>query len=100
MSELSNAEANILMKYADRTTKGYLSIANFLEKLLELATETKSETYLRTFSMNVKRQGINLKTELMKYDTARNGRLDKKTFAKSMNQLPITMTDEGVDILF
>jgi Ca2+-binding EF-hand superfamily protein len=55
VSELSNAEINILMKHSDRTTKGYVSINNFLEKLLELTTETKLETYLRTFSMNVKR---------------------------------------------
>jgi len=40
---------------------------------------------LRTFAMNVKRQGINLKQELFKYDTTRTGRLDKKTFAKAIN---------------
>jgi Ca2+-binding EF-hand superfamily protein len=73
------------MKHADKTTKGYVSINNFLEKLIELTTETKLETYMRTFAMNVKRQGIVLKQELFKYDTARNGRLDKKTFAKAMN---------------
>lgn len=98
--ELTNAEANILMRYADKTTKGYLAIANFMEKLVELATETKQEIYIRTFAMNVKRQGVNLKTELLKYDTARNGRLDKKTFSKALNQLPITMTEDGLDILF
>lgn len=50
--------------------------------------------------MNAKRQGISLKQELFKYDTARNGRLDKKTFMKAMNQLPVSLTDEGIDLLF
>lgn len=39
----------------DKTTKGYISISNFLDKIQELATETKQETYLRTFAMNAKR---------------------------------------------
>ncbi len=85
ITDLSNAELNILMKYSDRTTKGYISITNFLDKLLELATETKQETYLRNFAMNAKRQGVNLKQELFKYDTSRSGRLDKKTFGKALN---------------
>ena len=55
---------------------------------------------MRTFAMNAKRQGISLKQELFKYDTARNGRLDKKTFMKAMNQLPVSLTDEGIDLLF
>lgn len=39
--ELTGAELNILMKHADRGSKGYIAIVNFIEKLQELATETK-----------------------------------------------------------
>lgn len=36
----------------------------------------------------------------MKYDSTRNGRLDKKTFMKAMSQLPVTVADDAVDLLF
>lgn len=50
--------------------------------------------------MNIKRQGVNLRQELFKYDTARNGRMDKKTFYKAMNQLPVSLTDDNIEQLF
>lgn len=39
--ELSIAELNILMKFADRGNKGFICVEKFVEKLHELATETK-----------------------------------------------------------
>jgi hypothetical protein len=73
------------MKHADRGSKGYICLTNFVEKLSELATETKQDANLRGFALSCKRQGINLKQELFKYDSTRQGRLDKKTFQKAMN---------------
>jgi hypothetical protein len=48
------------MKYADKGTKGYISIANFMEKLYEQSTETKQDANLRGFATFVKRQKLNL----------------------------------------
>lgn len=73
------------MKYVDRNNRGYVAIGVFMDKLIELTAETKQEAQLRNFAMNIKRQGINLKQELFKYDTTRTFRLDKKTFAKALN---------------
>ena len=100
VAELSNAELNIVLKHADRSSRGYICVSTFLARLLELTTETKQEATLRTFAMNLKRQGVNLKQELFKYDTARNGRLDKKTFAKALTQLPLALNDEHIELLF
>jgi len=44
---------------------------------------------LKTFALACKRQTINLKKELMKFDTKRENRLDKRTFLKALNQLPL-----------
>jgi Ca2+-binding EF-hand superfamily protein len=73
------------MKHVDKGTKGYIALGNFLEKLSNLAVETKEDAFLRSFSLNVKRQGINLKAELIKYDNTKSGRLDRKTFTKAIN---------------
>ena len=94
------AEISLLMKYADRGNKGYIAIDKFIEKLQELATETKAEQVLKNFSMNCKRQQVNLRLELMRFDSTRSGRLDKRTFTKAMNQLPVTLADDAVEHLF
>ena len=39
--DLTMAELSLLMKHADRGNKGYVAIDKFIEKLQELATETK-----------------------------------------------------------
>jgi Ca2+-binding EF-hand superfamily protein len=49
------AELSLLMKFADRGNKGYITIDKFIEKLQELSTETKGETVLKNFAMNCKR---------------------------------------------
>lgn len=74
---------------ADRGTKGYIVIDRFIDRLQELSNETKQETVLKTFALACKRQTINLKRDLMKFDTKRENRLDKRTFLNALNQLPI-----------
>jgi hypothetical protein len=49
-----------------------------------LATETKEDTMLRRFGTTIKHQGINLLPELARFDTSKNGTMDKKTFARAM----------------
>jgi Ca2+-binding EF-hand superfamily protein len=100
VAELNMAEVSLLMKYADRGNKGYIAIDKFIEKLQELATETKGEQILKNFAMNCKRQQVNLRQEMMRFDTTRSGRLDKRTFAKAMNQLPVNLADDAVEHLF
>jgi Ca2+-binding EF-hand superfamily protein len=36
----------------------------------------------------------------MRFDTTRSGRLDKRTFTKAMNQLPLTLADDAIEHLF
>ena len=55
---------------------------------------------LKNFAMNCKRQNVNLRSELMRFDSTRSGRLDKKTFSKAMNQLPVNLADDAKDHLF
>lgn len=89
ISDLQPVEVNLLLKLADRGSKGYIVIDRFIERLQELSNETKAETVLKTFALACKRQTINLKKELMKFDTKRENRLDKRTFLKALNQLPL-----------
>lgn len=98
--ELSQAELMILMKMADRTHKGYLATDRFVELLQELVSETKGEAAVRQFAQACKRQQVNLRQELFKYDTTKSGRLDKKTFAKALSQLPIQLADDITNELF
>ena len=49
------------MKFSDRGNKGFICVDKFVEKLYDLATETKQDANLRGFATNCKRQGINLK---------------------------------------
>lgn len=42
--ELTPAELSVLLKQADRGSKGYIAIDRFVQNLQELATETKGET--------------------------------------------------------
>jgi hypothetical protein len=95
--ELQMVELSLLMKSADRGNKGYIVIDKFIEKLQELATETKQETVLKNFALACKRQALTLKKELMQYDTKRENRLDKRTFLKALSQLSITLNDEQVE---
>ena len=98
ISDLQPVEVNLLMKLADRGSKGYIVVDRFIERLQELSTETKSETVLKTFALACKRSVINLKKELMKFDTKRENRLDKRTFLKALHQLGIQITDD--ELLF
>jgi hypothetical protein len=45
---------SLLMKYSDKTNKGYLAIDNFVTKLQELAVETKQDAMLRRFANTLK----------------------------------------------
>ena len=71
-----------------------------LEKIMELASESKSEISTRNFALAVKRQQINLRQELLRFDTTRSGRLDKRSFAKAVNQLGLPTTEEQVEELY
>jgi Ca2+-binding EF-hand superfamily protein len=97
--DLELIELSLLLKRADRGNKGYIAVDRFIEMLQELVSETKGDVYLRQFAQNCKRQQISLKTELHRYDTGRTGRLDKKTFTKAMNQLPVNVPEDAVDQL-
>ena len=50
------AELSLLVKFADRGNKGYIATERFIERLQELASETKAETIMKNFAMNCKRQ--------------------------------------------
>lgn len=100
VADLSMGELKTLMINMDRNNRGYVNTQTFLDRLIEYTQETKQEQCLRQFALNCKRQGINLKQELLKYDTTRSGRLDKKTFAKALNQMPIAVNEDMVDMLF
>lgn len=54
ITELSAAELNLLLRYADKTSKGFVAIGNFIDKLQELAVETKIDTMLRRFANTLK----------------------------------------------
>jgi len=101
VKDLSGGELHLILKFMDKGHKGYICIQFFLEKLQELASESKSDTMLRRFAGTLKHQGIDIRVEMMKYDqSGRNQKLDKKTFAKAMKQLSIALTDEEIEILF
>jgi len=36
----------------------------------------------------------------MRFDQTRSGRLDKRTFTKAMNQLPVNLADDAIEHLF
>ena len=94
------AELSLLMKFSDRGNKGYIAIDKFIERLQELSTETNGEIVVKNFAMNCKRQKINLRQELMRFDQTRSGRLDKRTFTKAMNQLSVNLADDAIEHLF
>ena len=81
---MTMAELSLLMKFSDRGSKGYIAIDKFIERLQELASETKSETLLKNFAMSCKRQSVNLRETLGRLDTTRTGLLDKRVFSKAM----------------
>jgi Ca2+-binding EF-hand superfamily protein len=98
--ELTAAELQMLLKAADRGRKGYVATDKFVDRLKDLVSETKEETALRIFALTCKRQSINLRQELMRFDASRSGKLDKRTFVKALSQLPITLADDATDVLF
>jgi len=98
--ELQMVELSLLMKQADRGNKGYIVIEKFIERLQELASETKQEVVLKNFALSCKRQTLSLKQELMKFDSKREDRLDKRTFMKAIGQLPMPLNDEQVEQLY
>ena len=88
------------MKYLDPGFKGYIVIEKFIEKLQELQNETKTEGVLRTFALACKRQSINLRLELGKFDQKQEKRLDKLIFIKCLTMLPLQLTQEHMQLLF
>ena len=68
VQDLSIGELNLILKFGDKGHKGYIAIQNFIDKLQELAVETKVDTMLRRFGNTIKHQGVNIKTEMQKYD--------------------------------
>jgi len=69
--ELTPAELQMLLKAADRGRKGYVATDKFVDRLKDLVSETKEETALRIFALTCKRQSINLRQELMRFDAGR-----------------------------
>jgi Ca2+-binding EF-hand superfamily protein len=53
--ELTPVELNVILKQADRGSKGYISVDRFIERLQEYVTETKGEAGLRNFALACKR---------------------------------------------
>ena len=100
IKDLSKAEVKMLMNFLDKGSRGYVSINNVCDKLQELSTETKEDVMLRRFGATIKHQGINLLAELQRFDTSRNGTMDKKTFYRAMKQLALALTDDEIDYLF
>ena len=37
---------------------------------------------------------------MMRFDSNRSGRLDKRTFAKALNQMPVNVADDAIEHLF
>ena len=101
VKELSVGELNLLLKFADKGHKGYICITNLLDKLQELAVETKSDTMLRRFATSLKHQGIDIRQEMAKYEQlGKNQKMDKKSFSKALKQLAIALTDDEIDLLY
>ena len=48
------AELKILLKYLDKSNRGYVSINNVSDKLQELAIETKEDTMLRRLGTTIR----------------------------------------------
>jgi hypothetical protein len=66
--DLTPAELQLILKVSDRGSKGYLATGTFIDRLQDFATETKQDVVLRTFALSWKRQGFNVRLELLKYD--------------------------------
>lgn len=101
VKDLSMGELNLVLKFADKGHKGYICTQFFLDKLQELAVESKADTMLRRLATTLKHQGIDIRVEMQKHEQGgKNIRLDKNTFAKAMKQLSVALTNEEIDLLF
>jgi len=54
VKDLTSGEVQLLLKFMDKGHKGYIAIQHFLDKLQELAAETKADTMLRRFGNTLK----------------------------------------------
>ena len=61
-------------------------IANYMEKLFDLAVETEYEVKLRRLAKTLSNQGLNLKMELQQYARG-TGRIAKTEFTRAMKNL-------------
>ncbi len=55
---------------------------------------------MRKFAASVGRQGVNLRSELVSFETQHSGRLDRLAFKKALKQMALALTDAEIDILF
>jgi hypothetical protein len=54
IADLMVDDLNVLLKYMDKSNKGFISVDYFLSKIQELSVETKTDTMLRRFSSIIK----------------------------------------------
>lgn len=100
MPDLQPSELNLLVTYCDRSQRGFLVINAFASKVQELAQETPLEAQLRKFANSVTRQAINLRSDLVSFETQHSGRLDRNSFRKALKQMALALTDAEIDLLF
>lgn len=90
----------MLIKQADKATRGFLVIQTFVQLLQDLAKETDQEALARRFAKTIGHQAINLRAELSNFDNLRSGKLEKQVFKRAVKQLAIAMSDSEMEQLF
>ena len=86
------------MKFMDREGHGFIVIPNFIEKMIEMASETEAEIKLRRFAKSVGNQGLNLKVELVSFSST--GKLNQIQFKRALKSFSIALSDDEIRGLF
>jgi Ca2+-binding EF-hand superfamily protein len=53
---LTSTDIEVIIQKLDESNRGFIALNKGLEKIMELAQETKNEISLRNFALSVKRQ--------------------------------------------
>lgn len=91
--DLKQSESQLLIAVCDTRSRGVVVISNFIDKMQELAQETEAEAKLRWFAMTVGHQGINLRLELVRFDTQQIGKINLAQFKKAIKNMPLAQSD-------
>lgn len=89
IKDLAASEVDLLMSICDSRGYGVVVIANFIEKMQNLAQESENETKLRWFANTVGHQGINLRMELNRFDTKKAGQITLMQFKKAIKGMAL-----------